>query len=400
MKIRLHLKAFVRAVLLLALGAMPVFASPVSLEGATFGYARTSALRSYIGSLAIPTSTAYMRVGGVAFVRPATGDDGWKIVDMAYAPGAADGSRVSVVLSHPKQSTYTTVPARLWDWEVVPLARFVASPTDSAFTYFGELEEGVKPTLSGADAVSYHSAFKNTLMGLRFMQLDLMLFAGPAFSGFFTDSSGNVILGGGEQAALGNVSLNTPAQRKAARDAISQRIESSFEIFAKDCKANPSATCRESEQPFQSYIVGDMITPVSFSVKDGALQLKSAGVCWDFWRETEPGEAPSAGLTDIRLLRNLSREFCMAVQKDPNHLHPLVYRTALRAMRYSALLRSFKNQSPAAFNKFVGSLQRVTPLPQVDTPTEIRVATPSVSPADAEELLRRLQELQRNSRRQ
>lgn len=366
-------------------------AEPVSLAGATFGYQRTIPLHSTIGRMAIPTPLIIRAVGGVAFVREAIGTDGWAVQNMAYDLAASDGKRLTVTLIRNNETTAEMQP-EIWDWELVPLARFVASPYDSAFTFFGELREGISPTISNAQIVSYHPSLKDTLLGLRLMQLDLFLFQEP-FAGFFTNSKGVVILGAGERSALG---VN-PADKAAVnleRDKVRQRVGNGMSLLTEDCKRHLSATCRDGFQPFSSYIVGDMISPTKFSVANGRLSFRDQGICWDFSRETDPGEKSTEGLEGVVLLRPLSEAFCKKVREDLHGMHPLVYRAASRAMRYSALMRHYESRDQAGFERFVKSMATVSPNPKVETPTEIAIEG-AITDVDMNRMLEQLRQLEK-----
>jgi len=370
-------------------------AEPVSLAGATFGYQRTIPLHSTIGRMAIPSSRIIRAVGGVAFVREAIGADGWAVQNMVYDTAAVDGKRLAVTLTR-NSETIVEVRPEIWDWELVPLARFVASPYDSAFTFFGELQEGISPTINNARIVSYHPSLKDTLLGLRLMQLDLFLFQEP-FAGFFTNAKGVVILGAGERSALGV----SPADKAAVgleRDKIRHRVEDGMSLLTEDCKHHLSRTCRDAFQPFSSYIVGDMISPTKFSVANGRLSFRDQGICWDFSRETDPGEKSTEGLEGVVLLRPLSEAFCKKVREDLSGMHPLVYRAANRAMRYSALMRHYESRDQDGFKRFVKSMAAVSPNPRVDTPTEIAIEG-NLSDEDMNRILEQLRQLENGRRR-
>lgn len=366
-------------------------AEPVSLAGATFGYQRTIPLHSTIGRMARPTPLIIRAVGGVAFVREAIGADGWAVQNMAYDSAAADGKRLTVTLIRNSEKTVKVRP-EIWDWELVPLARFVASPYDSAFTFFGELDKGISPTISNAQIVSYHPSLKDTLLGLRLMQLDLFLFQEP-FAGFFTNSKGVVILGGGERSVLG---VN-PADRSAVdskRNEVLQRVKDSTVLLLDDCDKHPSSTCKETFQPYSSYIVGDMISPVTFSVINEKLSFKDQGICWDFSRDVDPGERSTEGLDGVVLLRPLSKAFCNKVREDLHGMHPLVYRIANRTMRYAGLMRHYESRDQVGFMRFVNSMASVSPNPKVETPTEIDIEG-AITDVDINRMLEQLRRLEK-----
>ena len=344
------------------------------LDGAKFGYPRTSPLRQFIGPNALPTLRYIRGVGGVAFVREAAGLDGWSIATMKYDAKAQDGQRLIVTFSKQGAQSAMVRPS-IWDWELVPLIRFVSSDFDAAFSWFGEAPyQGPAHSDGSGHLVTYHPAFKDTLLGLRLMQLDLYLFI-PPFTGYLTDAKGTVILGSGELEATKMIfNPQQSASIKASRRENMDRLTRAWEYLTTRGCAASKVLCDEGGQPFDSYIVGDMISPVWFSIADGRLSFNTRGVCWDFSRPTEPDEASSPGLNGIKLLRPFSESFCDFVRKSVKGINPLVYRSANRALTYSALLRHFKKVQPRGFSELTKSVAHIT-IPTVQTPTEVFLDT-------------------------
>ena len=340
------------------------------LPGVEFGYRESAPLLQRIGPAAVLTTRYVRGVGGVAFVREATGRDGWSVASMTYDGGAADGQRLTVVFSKKGGATVSVRPS-IWDWELLPLVRFVSTDYDAAFTFFGERIGGPSSNTARSQAVGYHPAFKNTLLGLRLMQLDLYLFT-PSFLGFITTPPGDILLGPGEIDSLDwRNELAKPQARERQLRANFKRWERAQEFFQRECRNNRSRLCKKSGQPFQSYIVGDTLSPVSFGINGGRLEFQTNGVCWDFSRPTEPDEASTPGLTDTLRLEALSKAFCSLAKNELDGIYPLVYRAANRALTYSALLRSFKRQDTDNFARFADPLRRLAVPNQIVTPTEL-----------------------------
>ena len=138
-----------------------------------------------------------MRVGGVSFDTVATPADNFDVSTVAinYLSTAPDGERLSVVIDDQRAFT------RIYDWQLIPIARFADSEFDSCFTLFGELEnEQEEAELARLDgyAPNYHESFKNTLMGLRLFQLDNLII--NDYSWDLVKNGGVYILGAGESA--------------------------------------------------------------------------------------------------------------------------------------------------------------------------------------------------------
>jgi hypothetical protein len=99
------------------------------------------------------------------------------------------------------------ITAHIYDWQLVPIARFADSDNGAAMTLFGKLEdEQFQQQILDEDGrvMNYHPAFDNTLVGLRLMQADILLFDENA-----TDLPRNArgyVLGAGESSP--NVGAN------------------------------------------------------------------------------------------------------------------------------------------------------------------------------------------------
>lgn len=98
-------------------------------------------------------------VGGVIFVQRAKpGAPGFACPQSTIDLAANSGRRLRVTFAT-AQAAAQTVAATLYDWELAPLADFVASDTDALFTYMGVHGQ-------------YHEAFVGTLAGMNLFLLD------------------------------------------------------------------------------------------------------------------------------------------------------------------------------------------------------------------------------------
>ena len=78
------------------------------------------------------------------------------------------------------------------DWQLIPIAKYADdNEYNACVSLFGP-----KPTLSKYDII-YHKAFKNTLLGLRLFQMDILLKDLDSFWDI-PQLGGQVILGTGE----------------------------------------------------------------------------------------------------------------------------------------------------------------------------------------------------------
>src|SRR4051794_8170662 len=71
-----------------------------------------------------------------------------------------------------------TVMAPIYDWQLIPIARFPDGEQHACFTLFGKLKDGIETEARrdrGEKILNYHPAFEDTLLGLRLMQADIQI---------------------------------------------------------------------------------------------------------------------------------------------------------------------------------------------------------------------------------
>lgn len=387
-----------------------------------------------------------MAVGGVAFHNKAVSADGDTIVGLAYDATRDDGSRLSVTLKKPDGAT-RTCRAAIYDWELVPIAKYVAvEGSDACFTLFGELEnESEQNALreDGARVLNYHEAFEDTLMGLRLFQSDILILSSVATD--LPREAGKYVLGRGESAP--DVEANTKAF-------------TAVRTFLDD-----------TDITWSSYVVSDEDQEVAFTAKDNQLELSGEPVWWCWEHNPEYREASVraseklqvsflrrgiirsgvrtaaqlAKISDEKLftelmledetvlsrvmettekivddlseedVRNLYEKLLAAEVgsgenkisetiaretitkslsekiKEHRGINPAVYDAVKKTMRFSALFRTARSDAPDKFNDFIASVQNVQPEPQVETPNVIRIPEEQIDLDDLETLMRLLE---------
>ena len=417
--------------LLIAVTASAMLAAQLQLGNTNMAVSRASSLNMPISiSRGVAMRSFAMRVGGVAFdrtARPVPGTD-VRSLDISYDPAADDGRRLVVMING------TEVRPFLPDWQLAPIARVVQSGKGSLVTLFGDMPtrtEAEAVTAKGGRIVNYHPQLQNQLLGLRMLQLDMLIF-NPDSVELPTRGAGasrRYVLGLGEQRP--NV-----ARGRTAFDVVQGRL---------------------SEAAYRSYIVSDYQRDVTFAVASGALHLtgtpyfyfwKTRGDAEDFAakgedlvrediireyeRDVARGTVQSMGawcrvkieqlqatkdftdlvavpgrhalrltarqldtmderqrcssLFDLRYvleatrivhLKELSDAFS-ALTVSIEAINPAVWQSALRTMQYGAFLRYYRQNYPSRWQRFITSLDGVTPLPLVATPSEVYI--PGESP--------------------
>lgn len=189
---------------------------------------------------------SFSKIGGIAFYHTASPQDNLYIssLTLSYNAGARDGNRLNLTLNG--QSVHTP----LYDWEMVPIAKYANSDTTEAFTMFGYLEDSLEKEqvlYNGGRVLNYHSAFKNTLMGLRMFQLDLLI-ADTKNSTDLPANDTGYILGTGER---------KPDTAKNNKNALI------YELYYHIVK----------KHSYRSYIICDSNQKITFSVRHDSLKI-------------------------------------------------------------------------------------------------------------------------------
>jgi hypothetical protein len=207
--------------------------------------------------------------------------------------------------------------APIYDWQLVPIARFADSEHTAAFSLFGRPEDlGDEKAASdvggnGGVILKYHEAFKDTLVGLRLFQLDILIgFEDatdlPGYRGYY-------MLGRGET-----------VPDHAANVLAFSNLDAVCLSFA------PSGR----NSAFHSYVIHDAKSKVTISSRGAYLHLTGQPRYHTFHFGRSRSDPP---LPNWRLNRWLSRNI-PAVR----NINPAVWDTATNVMRYAAFFRYAK----------------------------------------------------------
>lgn len=339
------------------------------------------------GGTVRPSKMYLKSVGGVGFDSVATPEDGLNVseVRLEYAAGEPDGHRLSIQINAKATSV------ELYDWQLIPIARFSDSENPSCFTLFGELEDSAEQDglmQKGARIMNYAAPFDNTLLGLRLMQLDLLLLGETSFATDLPKENGRYILGGGES----EPTLEGNRAAKLKYDAAFQRL---------------TREIGEVKARFSTYVICDVDQKVVFSVVDNRLKL--TGEPFYYFASTnhlelveaEVKKRVDAGDTNLtkamlrvqlgvstkaddRLIKEILAqmeptsvyEFKSELSKRHSDLvpqiekmNPHVWQAARATMRFAAFFRYCKTKNPDNWREFIASVRSVRLIPEVETPT-------------------------------
>ena len=274
----LLLTAFSPSLADLQLGSMSLsYAEPKKL-------ATTDPLRKSLGSK--PRMRFVGRVGGVAFDGTAKPENGLnpKSIDLGYDHTAPDGQRLLVTLDGKK------IKAPLPDWQLKPIVDYVVSKETSCFTLFGKLKNEVMAQRlrerEGAHILNYADSFKDTLLGLRLFQLDVLLLD-RNFAIDLPKNDGKYFLGQGEKAPELRKGRTRLLAYQFAREGILKNGRDADAGFPTD---------------FQSYVICDEFQEVSIGVEDSELTLSGEPYFY-FWKDQVGVEKLYAKLLTEELIK-------------------------------------------------------------------------------------------------
>ena len=327
-------------------------------------------------------------IGGVAFAATAETNADWVVTGLSYEKERGDGKRLLIQVREKRTGQSRTADTSMPDWQFLPLVRFADSDEFSCFTYFGELldrNEEKRILASGGHILNYHSAFSNTLLGLRLMQLDLLL--------LYQDSAQIVSQNG------------IPVKGVGEDDPDVETNKRHLVVVQKFLKAQEIQGVK-----FQSYVVCDQGQRVKWSVRNGQLMLTGDPI-WYCWRY-KPGvserfqqvQVDANAQANVRLREEYSRRNLTETEqnvryaqlfdeeasrrivqpmpaltvalsariRDENGINPLVYNAAANTMRVAAFFRMVKKECPSEWRRFVDAVGNAKTEPVVETPTVLK----------------------------
>jgi hypothetical protein len=141
------------------------------------------------------------KVGGITFEKLAQPDNELSIesISLKYVSHEQDGMRLKAYINKKE----VTVP--IFDWMLKPVLLYSVFDYHPCISIFGttgsrKRDQRYKEEYDLSFLVSYHPVFKNTLVGLRLLQMDISLISLAQF-GILPKSyyNENIILGGGEE---------------------------------------------------------------------------------------------------------------------------------------------------------------------------------------------------------
>jgi len=328
--------------------------------------------------LSINSLSFASKVGGVAFNSVAIPDASLmnQQIKVDYIPGNNDGSRLRLIAG--SDTAYSSLP----DWQLIPIIKFSSDSFNACVSLFGPQSDSSKYQ------IIYHSAFQNTLLGVRILQADMFLMD-PFAHSKLPKFNGKTTLGKGE------------------------KMPDTSSYIAQMLQILQIENILSGGQ-FQSWIFTDDGVDITFSIKDKNIILEGYPYYYFWLRDTtndslifileteydkvikehnsyvksynhfQRSDDLSKILACENQLNEIESKLLMYDKTLPSKavtdslknkyylfesLNPAVYTACMNVSHYSALFRYIKNSNRPSWNKLCKSIQEVT-LPKVPTPTE------------------------------
>ncbi|MBL7798618.1 MAG: hypothetical protein JNJ90_19130 [Saprospiraceae bacterium] len=322
------------------------------------------------------------QVGGVAFQCVAQPGENFPAgrLSCIYNKKKPDGQRLSLVAGK------DTLVAELYDWQLVPIAKYADSRFQACMSMFGP------ESAEHAYHIVFHQAFMNTLLGTRLLHCDALFF--DLFEFWKLPEFGNEqILGAGESVGEMEIALqaartlnsvfNTEAHYQAyvLTDAdVDVRIgrkgqnltltgEPYYYFWTSDRAVFVE---KRNRIVLEANAIMEQINRTSDSIANQSLPYAERLKLNDHRNDlilkyNQKIEAANALKPEVIPLINLIWK--MKDQKESlEKFSPAVYAAARNTMQFSALFRYAKQHNPTDWSRFLRSLEKVIVQPTVKTP--------------------------------
>ena len=178
-------------------------------------------------------------------------------ISLYYDRTQMDGKRLTIRLGS------NNYQASIHDWQLKPISLFADTEFTAIVSLFGEGPDG-----DNNYYIQYHAAFKDTLLGLRLLQADIILMSPHSHRGLPT-LNGRTVIGSGELTA-------NDSQFESAAVEISELMQ---------------------EHSFQSWVLTDIGARPNFAVRNGNF-IVGNDPYFHFWRHNDAAIARHSALID------------------------------------------------------------------------------------------------------
>jgi hypothetical protein len=260
-------------------------------------------------------------------------------VTMQYNPARPDGQRLLLTIGAME------LTPDIYDWELIPIARFVESDYTACMTLFDEPRTPDERKIHGENKnkgimwANFHPAFGNSLIGLNLFFVDAML-VNPGLMQF-ADEAFAAPIPGYHASALNVRNLSRPL-----------RMENTemVELFL---------ALEGLYGNYNSYIYTDHGTEISYRIENRRIVF--SGVPSYRFVYLNHDEKTAAVATEMN-------ERIRSLYRNIHAINPTVFRSAEKTAQWAAFFRMVKAEYPQVWQKFMTQIEGVEPALKAETP--------------------------------
>lgn len=340
------------------------------------------------------------KVGGVSFEQTLVTDQD---ILINYIPTNEDGNRLQLIIDD------TISYPSIMDWQLKPIVEFADSQNPAVVSLLGKNEEVNSDEFYN---IQYHKAFENTLLGLRLLQVDLILLNVFELHELPKDKYGNTLLGHEEQPVqeVDSTQLNKVYNFMNLFNELDTASSWLFTDTNKGLAINDANDQIIMENPYYYFwkegykidktdsleVFLDDKSTLEFLMK---IYLDEISTCFS---EIDVYEEEKIYLLDVRkynkneVILKLFNEYMELNRKYLNEdreieaielnqmneyfdgiyyeiiksINPQIYEAAENTMKFSALFRHLKNNNPEKWRNFKNETISID-VPYIGTPTQL-----------------------------
>jgi len=279
--------------------------------------------------------------GGVIFQGKAVpaGNAIGQPVTIQYNPAQPDGRRLVLTIGN------TTVTTELYDWEIIPIARFVESGFNACMTLYDRTrnpeEERIDKKYKEGEIywANFHPALGDTLIGLNLFFVDAMCINPGLMQN--TDKIFTEAILGYHTTWRSEQKIVTALARKP------------YEFFQKLRQE------QQENKSWNSYIYTDYGTQISYRIENR--QIVFNGVPRYILVKNNHANKT------VTVAKELN-EYIIAKHDDIYAVNPTVYRCAEKTAQWAALFRMVQAEYPQIWQLFINQIAGIEVVPKIETP--------------------------------
>jgi hypothetical protein len=284
---------------------------------------------------------------GVLFqgVAEPTGNAGGKNIAISYNKNKEDGERFSIQIGN------DTITSNLYDWELIPIAKFASDKEHfSCMTFYeGEANQKDDPDNYKEDDklkkeysnnkypdswwVAYHPAFGNTLIGLNLFYVDAMMI---------------------HPDRLRIITNNFPGEIKNYNDI---KITGVLSEICSEIISSTLSTFSRSRPPYityNTYNYSDYGIEITFDIADNNIVFNGVPI----YQFSYLIKDLNGKVTEVIKTDKLNIKFKNRIELVKN-INPMIYDTANKTAQWAAFFRYVREKNPTNWDKFISNFENV-----------------------------------------